>query len=881
MSIELPTGVVTLVFTDIEGSSALSERYGSGFEATRAAHFRLLRETATLHGGSEVSTSGDAVFLVFARASAAVQWAVAAQCALRAYDWPLLTPAQESETAAQAVRPRVRIGMLTGEPFVSPDPERPDYFGPPVNRAARIMDAGHGDQILVSSATYELVQATLGADIGFRDCGVHRLKGVGEENLWQVLHPELPADFPPLRTLNPERHNLPLPPTAFIGRETQIAEWRALLTGKTGGAPGSRLVTLKGFGGMGKTRSALEIAEGCVETFPDGVWWIALDAAFTPDDLFAELARSLHLSLLPQPSVREQALQFLRERRCLLVLDNLEQMPDAATAVQTILQGAPHVACLVTTRSALGLRAERVIEVPPLPKDDAERLFLDFARARRADFAITPENAADVTELCRRLEGVPLAIELATSRIGGMTPHEILTRLEEPFRLLQTRAPDMAPRQRALRATIDWSYCLLSEEDRTLFAQLGVFAGGFTMEDAEAVCDAFDVFETVMELERRSFLRTETDRTAQTTRYSMLESLRNYANDRLKEDSTTAQEVRDRHTARFRAHAERLRQCKRKEEMAALLKLEPEIGNLRAAQEWAQSQSDPITEAELSLALGKLWRKQQGLLQEAIRTIQTSVEAVRQLPTPPEALLVALLTERAGLCLDMGEDAEAQRIAEEAMTLAQRANDVNSLAKVENLLGQVSMNTGDFPAARLHFAQAQTLFVQAGEALGAAIVPNNLGLVEMMDPAGNQAEAIRHMEAALALFRTHRDRSGMASVLNNLGAIAQSQNDLAGAYAHYLEALEHERALQNRLGIGRSLNNLGEIAAAQGEGERACRLFASSAYLLKSVGSPDLTYVEGQFSQTASAVSLSPETQANLRRSVEGKSPEELTALLL
>ncbi len=880
MSASAPTGVLTLVFTDVEGSSELSETYRAAFEPTRATHFRLLREEATSCNGFEVKTAGDSLFLVFANASEAVNWAIQAQRRLREFSWPALV-SHSSAAEQEFVRPLVRIGMHTGEPFLGLDQGRPDYFGPPVNRAARVMGAGHGDQILVSNATWELAQAQLDDPVTFLDCGRHRLKGVGEERLRQVVVPGLPVEFPALSTLQPDRHNLPLPLTPIIGREPQIAEWRALLLGsKASPVRATRLLTLKGFGGMGKSRAALDLAEECVGAFADGVWWIGLEEVHSADEMFAGIARGLAIPLLAQSSVREQTLQFLGGRDCMLVLDNLEQIRDAAEVVQAILQSAPRVSQLVTTRNALQLRAERIVEVPPLPQADAERVFMDYARARRDDFERRPENAAAITELCRRLEGVPLAIELAASRITGMTPQEMLVRLKERFRLLQTKAPDLPPRQRALRAAIDWSYCLLQAEEQSLFAQLGAFVGGFTLDDVEAVCDAEDVFEGVQELTRRSLLRPETDAASQTTRYGMLESLREFACEKLAETADGGCDAMNRHAQHFRSLATKFRLSKRREQAQGFSRLAAETGNLRAALDRACAGGDRHIIAEIAYAVGKI-KQRQGLLAEAAQGFDTGLEAVRAVTNPSTTLLVTLLWERAGIHLDSGHEAVAKALAQEALELASLSADAEGMANSENLLGMAALAEKDFTSSRLHFTQSQAQFARAGEPLGEAVGRNNLALIEMQDPGGDLELAARHFQSALALFSTSSDLSGMASVHNNLGAITFQTGNLPGARVHYAEALQLERTLGNRLGIARSLTNIGEVDVSEGELERAAKLFMAALILFEAAGSPEAAYVNEQFTPLAARLNLTAERQTELRLSLQHRTPDDLASLAI
>ncbi len=859
---DYPAGLVTLVFTDIENSSELSERFGAAFEMPRAAHFALLDEAAARWRGIPISTAGDSLFLVFADPPDAVRWAVDAQRALAQHDWHNMDV-------------RVRIGMHTGEPFPSTEGGgRVNYYGPPVNRAARVMAAGHGGQILVSDATRAACPPDFfgetAAPVTFRDCGVHRLKGVGEERLWQVCHPDLPADFPPLSTLSPERHNLPAPATPFVGRENEIAAWQNVLR-----RPATRLLTLSGFGGMGKTRTALQLAEQCVEDFAHGAWWVELEEAQTGEEMIGRIAAQLRLPPRPELPVRDHLHQFLRERQLLLILDNVEQVAGAADVIRDLLSDAPGVKCLVTSRRALLLRAETVVEVPPLPGGEAEKLFVERARSSQADFALTSENAADVAELCRRLEGVPLAIELAAARAVGMTPRQMVGRLNERFRLLQTRAPDLPPRQRALRGAIDWSYNLLGDDERALFAQLGVFVGGFTMEDAEAVCESFDVFEDVMELRRHSLFRTMTDPQTQQAQFLLLESLREYALERLLESSDGGTAVRRKHADHYRRFARtRLQTLRTPQEGAALRQLEDQSGNLRAALAWAKTVGEHALCAEIALLLGVLLQRQ-GFRREAVGLVEMGMgEIAPQLTNAHPALYAQLLRERAGLHLDHLEAAHARELAQQALALFAGLGDPQGQAQTENLLGQAAMEASDFDQARAHFSLALAHFERVGNIAETAIVHNNLGIVERRDAAnGSKTEAARHLNEALRLHRTLDDQRGMAESLNNLGVLAHGQGDLDEAWRCYVEALSGERALRHPFGEARALSNLGEVAEAQNRLEQACRLFAVSERLFEEVKSAYAIYTADLLAAAAAKQNASLES---LRRTARTLPPDAL-----
>ncbi len=848
------TGTLTLVFTDIENSSALSEQYRAAFEATRAAHFDLLRAGLAAWRGQEIKSVGDALFLVFDSAACAAQWAVETQRALNSFDWP-----------APVGPIRVRIGMHTGEPYPSSDPARPDYFGPPVNRAARIEAAAHGGQMLLSDASRALAQSQLPPDITLRDMGLHRLSGVGEERLWQICAPGLSDTFPPLPTLDPQRHNLPLPVTPLIGREREIASWYALLTGRplhtdmdTPPTQPTRLLTLAAFGGMGKTRTALHLAELCVAAFAQGVWWVEMEGAGGREDLLLRLSQALRLDPSDNRPLWDQIASFLRERAMLLVLDNTEGINAMGALVRDLLACAPNVRILVTTRRALDLRGEKVVEMRPLPDADSQRLFVERACAARDDFALDDNNRDDVAALCRKLEGVPLALELAAARIAGMTPRQMLPRLNERFKLLQSRSPNLPPRQRALKAAIDWSYNLLDAEEQSVFAQLGVFAGGFMLEDAEAVCEGFDVFESVLELRRRSFFRVETDARTQQDRFGMLDSLRDYAQERLREhpDGDAACRRHAEHYLAFaRAQTALFRRPKEAEALRALSRNED---NLRAALAWATEIGAPEAQAELGLRIG-LTRGRRGYRAQAVAPVQEGLDALTPVRDRHPKLYLQLLCERAGLALEAESIDSAARWSGEALQWAETLGDVDGIGQADNLRGRAELDAGDYPAARVHFTSAQAKAQTVGSKVLEAIALNNLALCERRDQNGDRALAAQHLQAALAIRRALGDALGIAETLTNLGVLAYGRLEWDAARAFYAEALILERQIDNLYGMAILLFNLGEVAMEQGEGARACRLCAASERLLREIGSPALSAASDYLAQIAQSASLAPD----------------------
>jgi len=477
---DLPSGTVTFLFTDIEGSTQLWEQHPQAMPSALARHDAILREATAAHGGVVFRTVGDAFCTAFASAPAALRAALDAQRALHHQDWGAVGPI------------RVRIALHTGAVAI----RDAEYQGQPLNRIARLLSAGHGGQVLLSAATQELARDLLPPDAELRDMGVHRLKDLTHpEQIFQLVAPGLPADFPPLKTLDRRPHNLPAQPTALIGREQAIATVCSLLR-----RADVRLVTLTGPGGTGKTRLALQTAAELLEQFGDGVWFVNLAPISDPDLVATTIAQVLGAREHDNRPLLEQLKAYLREKRLVLLLDNFEQVAEAAPLVSELLAAAPGLKALATSRMPLHLSGEHEIAVAPLalpPSErsnvqtltqyEAVRLFIERAQAVKADFAVTNANAPAVAEICERLDGLPLAIELAAARVKLFPPQALLARLSSRLQLLTGGARDLPERQQTIRNTIDWSYQLLGEDEKRLFSRLGVFVGGWTPEAAETV----------------------------------------------------------------------------------------------------------------------------------------------------------------------------------------------------------------------------------------------------------------------------------------------------------------------------------------------------------------------------------------------------------
>ena len=546
MKAELPTGTVTFLFTDIEGSTRLLQQLGDGYTGVLAEHRRALRDAFRQHGGVEVDTQGDAFFVAFARASDAVAAAADAQLALA--DGPV----------------RVRMGLHTGEPFLGDE----GYVGYDVNRAARIAAAGHGGQVLLSQATVDLA----GGDM--RDLGLHRLKDLSApERLFQLGT----DDFPPLKTLR--ETNLPVPATPFLGREPEVEQIETLLRRRD-----VRVVTLTGPGGSGKTRLALQASAAAADDYDHGVWWVPLSSLADPSLVASAASEAL--------GSEDTLAAAVGDKRLLVILDNFEHLVDAAGSVGEAIGSCRNLTVLVTSREPLHIDGEWEVAVDPLREREAVALFLQRAIAVRSDFTANGE----VAEICRRLDCLPLAIELAAARVKVLTPSALLQRLERRLPLLAGGSRSAPERQQTLRATIAWSYELLTPDEQTTFARLAVFAGGCTLDAAEEICGA-DV-DAIASLLDKSLIRRTGDR------YWMLQTIREYARERF-EEGEDADMVRGRHAEHYLALAERA-EGERFDRSPRSLK--PENDNLRAALDHLQDQA-PSQYLQLAGALGEFWEE--------------------------------------------------------------------------------------------------------------------------------------------------------------------------------------------------------------------------------------------------------------------------------
>jgi predicted ATPase len=772
---KLPAGTVTFLFTDIEGSTRLLQELGDSYAEALAEHRRLLRDSFRRHGGVEVDTQGDAFFVVFARANDAVAAARQAQQALS--EGPI----------------RVRMGLHTGEPAVTDE----GYVGIDVHRAARVAAVGHGGQVLVSQTTRDL----LATEIELRDLGEHRLKDLAEPlRLYQIGD----GEFPPLRSLN--QSNLPVQPTPLIGRERELAEVLQLVRLH-------RLVTLTGPGGSGKTRLSLQAAAELLDEFRDGVWFVALASLRDPDLVLPTIAQTLGVKEPQTPD------EYLRDRETLLVLDNLERLLDAVPKLAELLRSAAGLKLLVTSRASLRVSGEQEFPVPPLSDEEAGALFAERARAVKRTVLLDDDN---VREICRRLDNLPLAIELAAATIKLLRPEALLPRLERRLPLLTAGARDAPERQRTLRSTIEWSYELLDPREQELFVRLAVFAGGWDLEAAEAVCSAD--LETLASLVDKSLIREHEGR------FLMLATIREYASERLEARADAAVTWR-RHAEHYLALAEAAEpEILGGSQLEWLGRLERERHNFRSALSWALEQRAGDVPLRLIGALRRPWVAR-GYLAETRRWLDQAL-AANEAVAP--GILAKALYGYGRVALVQGDYDDAVPPLEESAARFREIGDARGLAFGLADLGWIAAAQGDSERARSLGEESLAVARAAGDETTVAAALHALACT-MLDE-GEYATARPLFEESLALRRRHDDKRNAANSLSYLGVTVLLEGDAALAGELLAEALELATELDNRLLLASILVNLGLVALFEGDCERAGPLASDSLTLAQELG---------------------------------------------
>jgi predicted ATPase/class 3 adenylate cyclase len=768
---ELPYGTVTFLFTDIEGSTRLLHELGDDYADALAAHRRVLRDAFLSHGGIEVDTQGDAFFVAFTHAEDA------------------LSAASDGQRALSGGPIHVRMGLHTGDPAVTDE----GYVGIDVHRAARIAAVAHGGQVVLSERTRDLLD---GAP-PLRDLGLHRLKDLGEpEHLYQLGEEE----FPPLRSLNAT--NLPAQSTTLIGREREVAEILALVR-----RDDVRLLTLTGAGGSGKTRLALQAAAELVDDFRDGVFWVSLAAVEDPQLVLPTIATTV--------GAKEELASFTDEKRLLLLLDNLEQVLPCGAALAGLLRCCPNLKLLVTSRAALRVSSEQEYEVAPLPETDAVELFTQ--RARRIKPAFEPD--AHVTQICRRLDGLPLAVELAAARAKLLSPRQILERLGSSLELLTSGARDLPARQQTLRATIEWSYELLDAHEQELFVRLAVFAGSFDLEAAEAVCDAeLDLLEALVD---ESLLRQTDD-----GRFFMLATVREFGIERVA-DQDDSLAVRDRHATYFVDLAEaadsELHGVAQRSSHGALKR---ELPNLRTALSWALKH-DPELAGQLSGALAQFWFMHGGWSEG-----EAGAEAALSREGLSEAVRIRVLFGSALLGVALQDGLGVAR-ANELLELAHRARSRWGIGRALMLLGWNAALDGEYARAGEAFRQCLAAAREAGDGWLAGVAMHDLADVALNE--GNYDQARRLLQQSVGIARARGDDDMVARSTADLGQAALRLGRREEAIHLFRESLRCGRELDAPDVVAADLTGLA-AAIADRDAVRAARLLGAADATVEDLG---------------------------------------------
>jgi predicted ATPase/class 3 adenylate cyclase len=827
MMAQLPTGTVTFLFSDIEGSTRLLNRLGERYTALLEDHGRLLRSAFSDAGGYPVSTEGDSFFVVFQSAPAAVAGAVEAQRRLEGQEWP------DGETV------RVRMGLHTGEGRLGGD----NYIGIDVHRAARITSAANGGQVLLSGSTHGLVEGSLPDGVTFRDLGQHRLKDLeAPERIFQLVISGLPDEFPPIRSLDARPNNLPTQLTSFVGRDRLIEEVNEALAG-------ARLVTLTGPGGTGKTRLSIHLGQQLLSSFDHGVFFVPLAPITDPALVASTIAHNLGLAEEGTRPILDTLKEHLRDRELLLILDNFEQVAEAGPVVSDLLSKAPRLKVLLTSREVLRVSGEHELPVPPMELPDvahlppldaltqyeAVSLFIQRAKAVHAGFMITDDNAPAVAEICARLDGLPLAIELAAARIRVLSPRAILTRLSDRLGLLTGGARDLPRRQQTLRDAIDWSYDLLDDPERMLFARLAVFVGGWSLEAAEAVCNAegelpMDILDALGSLVDKSLLR-RTDTDTGEPRFRMLQVIREYALEKL-DEGPDADEIHGRH-ARFLARLaeEAFPNLAGADQARWLDALEMEHDNLRAALEWL-SQTDATAALELGANLWRFWQKR-GFLQEA----RHRLEAVLQAPGAREepAARARALDAAGGVAYWQGDFESAQVFYEEALAIyRERGDRAGQADQLYNLSFTYSVPQTDFVEAERLGREALEIFRELGDTAGEAKCLWGLSWSALQRMEVELAR--QYLEGAQEVFRELGDVFGLGWALHSLGILDVLEGRLAEADEAFREALTAFSEARDITGIALLADDFSWLAEALGHRERAVRLAGAARSLEAQAG---------------------------------------------
>lgn len=823
---DLPSGTVTFLFTDIEGSTKLLQKLGEEkFRGCLEEQARIIRGSISEHGGVELSTEGDAFFAVFDSAPHALASVVSAQRFLVNHQWP------EGEAV------KVRMGLHSGEGILGGD----NYLGLDVHRAARIAAAGHGGQVLLSGAARGLVERSLPKEISLKDLGEHRLKDLAEpEHIYQLGIAGLPAEFPAIRSLDARPNNLPVQVTSFVGRDDELGEAKKLLLE-------NRLLTFTGPGGTGKTRLALQVAAESLGDFGDGVFFVALGPVRDPALVPSTIAQVLGVAEDTDRSILESLKEWLVDKSLLLVLDNFEQIISAASSVSDLLGHTEGVKFLVTSREALHIYGEQEFQVPSLSlpdlkqlpplevlsQYDAVNLFLQRARAVDRGFSVTDQNAPAVAEISSRLDGLPLAIELAAARIKLLNPDQIVARMGDRLGLLKAGARDVPTRQQTLRDAIGWSYDLLNSPDQTLFRRLGIFVGGLTFESAEEVVGEgleIDLLEGLSSLLDKSLLRQ--NRNEQSTgRFEMLETIRDFALEKLTEGQEISETGR-RHAALFLKLSQDAEPNLMGQESAQWLeRLSIEHDNLRAALRWCVERGEAQTGLHIGGSIWRFWHFR-GHLQEGRDWFTRLLE----LPSASEPTLARAkgLFGLASLMYWQADYAGAETLYREAAEIFGKFEDFPNQAYTLYSIGTTYEMRGQNESSVEPYQAALALYQKVGDPLMVSFMKGALGWIHMW--LGRLDEARPLMVEAINAMEKLGNQYEKANLILGLGYIQMKEEDYDTSEATTLEGVGIYHSLGDLSGVALGLDCLAEVALRREQGDRALRLAGAAAAMRDQIG---------------------------------------------
>jgi len=817
--------------TDIEGSTRLAARLGDDFAGVLDDHFRLIDAAIAGHDGTLVSSEGDAVFAVFASARAAIEAAVEAQRAVAEHNWP------------SGEQLKVRMGAHAGEALLGGR----DYTGLEVHRAARIAAAAWGGQILVSDAVRAL-SATLGEDISLLDLGLHQLRALpAPELLFQVCATGLPSDFPPPRADRlTAPTNLPTPATRFVGRRHELAQVRELIGRE-------RLVMLIGPGGTGKTRLAIETGRATLDEFSDGVWFVGLDTVRDPSLVLSSIAQVMNVPEQPGRPLGAVIGERLAKAKTLLVLDNLEQVVAAGPDIGSLLGATENLRILGSSRQALRIGFEHVYQVAPLaiPAEpgkptaadvrdlDSVALFIERARSVRSDFELTDSNAPDVAAICRRVDGLPLAIELAASRVNLLAPGQILARLDHRLTMLASSRRDLPDRQRTLRGAIDWSHELLDPGEQALFRRTSVFAGGADFDGLQAVVDpdgdlGADLLDVLSGLVDRSLIRSL--QAGESSRFEMLETIREYAAEKLAE-SAEEEVTRQRHAAYFAAMADSSSDVLTRPDRDEVLdRLDAELANLREAVRWSLAAGELDYCQRILVELSAFWHTR-GHLAEARAGLDRMIEAA----SAPEfarqrARALGVAAELSSWATDYPA---ARRLTDQWIEAIEATGDRHELGRAKIMVGW--SNVHDRPeVGAAAFREARAIALEFDDPVTLSVANQGLSLALLHFGEDDEAEQLA-LEAIAATERSG-DRYGQSFNFLTVGVVAMRRGDLAGAAANFGESLTRSREAHADIGTLIALDAVSQLSLAMGNAFNAARLSALAERVRRDLGgAPGLT----------------------------------------